>query len=70
MVARRFPPPWSIEQLDECFVVADANEQKLAYVYFDDEPQRRAVNNRLTKDEARRVAVNIARLARLLLRDK
>jgi hypothetical protein len=70
MVARRFPPPWSIEQLDECFVVADANEQKLAYVYFDDEPQRRAVNNRLTKDEARRVAVNIARLPRLLLRDK
>jgi hypothetical protein len=65
MAARRFPPPWSIEQLDECFVVADANEQKLAYVYFDDEPQRRAVNK-----EARRVAVNIARLPRLLLRDK
>jgi hypothetical protein len=45
--ARRFPPPWSIEQLDEAFVVADANGQKLAYVYFDDEPQRRAVNKRL-----------------------
>jgi hypothetical protein len=70
MSTRRFPPPWSIEQLDECFVVADGSGQKLAYVYFDDEPQRRAVNKRLTKDEARRVAVNIARLPRLLLRDK
>jgi hypothetical protein len=61
MTARRFPPPWSIEQLDECFVVADANGQKLAYVYFD-EPPRRAVNKRLTRDEVRRVAVNLARL--------
>jgi hypothetical protein len=66
MTTRRFPPPWSIEQLEECFVVADANGQKLAYVYFDDEPQRRAVNKRLTRDEARRVAVNIARLPRLV----
>jgi hypothetical protein len=44
MATRRFPPPWSIEQLDECFVVADGNGQKLAYVYFDDEPQRRATS--------------------------
>ena len=69
LTGRRFPPPWSIEQLEECFVVADSNGQNLAYVYFDDEPQRRAVNKRLTKEEARRVAVNIARLPRLLLRD-
>jgi len=40
---RRFPPPWSIEELDACFVVIDSAGQKLAYVYFEDEPGRRCV---------------------------
>ena len=35
---RRFPPPWSVEKLDACFVVKDHGGQKLAYVYFEDEP--------------------------------
>jgi hypothetical protein len=35
---RRFPPPWSVEELDACFVVKDHADQKLAYVYFEDEP--------------------------------
>ena len=40
--ARRFPPPWSIEELnDACFVVIHSAGQKLAYVYFEDEPGRR-----------------------------
>jgi hypothetical protein len=30
---RRFPPPWSVEELDACFVVRDQNGQQLAYVY-------------------------------------
>ena len=35
---RRFPPPWTIEELnDACFVVSDGAAQKLAYVYFEDE---------------------------------
>jgi hypothetical protein len=29
---RNFPPPWSVEELDSCFVVKDANGQALAYV--------------------------------------
>src|SRR5262252_9154419 len=33
---RRFPPPWSIEELEACFVVKDSAEQKLAYGYFQD----------------------------------
>ena len=38
---RRFPPPWSIEELDACLVVKDNAGQKLAYVYFEDEPGRK-----------------------------
>jgi hypothetical protein len=34
--ARRFPPPWTAEETDACFVVRDANGQ--TYVYFEDEP--------------------------------
>ena len=37
---RRFPPPWTIEELDACFVVIDSAEQKLAYVYFEEERGR------------------------------
>jgi hypothetical protein len=40
--ARRLPPPWTVEELDACFVVRDHSGQKLAYVYFEDEPGCRA----------------------------
>ena len=63
---RRFPPPWSIEELNEaCFVVRDTNGQQLAYVYFEEEPGRRSAAKLLTKDEARRIAANIAKLPEL-----
>jgi hypothetical protein len=42
MPARRFPPPWSIDELEACFVVRDHNGQALAYVYFEEEPGRRS----------------------------
>jgi hypothetical protein len=47
---RRFPPPWSVEELDACFVVKDSAGQKLAYVYFEDEPGRRSAAKLLTRD--------------------
>jgi hypothetical protein len=34
-LARRFPPPWSVEEYnDACFVVKDGGGQKLGYFYF------------------------------------
>jgi hypothetical protein len=44
---RRFTPPWSIEERQESFIVMDANGQQLAYLYFEDEPQRQMSMKRL-----------------------
>ena len=40
--------------------VRDENGQTLAYVYFEEEPGRRAAAHLLTRDEARRIAADIA----------
>jgi len=62
MAARRFPPPWTVEETDACFVVKDHAGMSLAYVYFEDEAGRRAAAKLLTRDEARRIAANVAKL--------
>jgi hypothetical protein len=48
MTARRFPPPWSVEEPDmklgqKCF--RDANRQALSYLYFEEEQGGRAARD-------------------------
>ena len=50
---RRFPPPWSIEELnDACFIARDADGQQLSAAKL------------LSKDEARRIAATKVSLAK------
>jgi len=62
LTARRFPPHWTVEDIDAAFVVEDGSGQKVAYVYYEEEPGRRSAAKLLTKDETRRIAANIAKL--------
>jgi len=55
MMQRRFPAPWSVEDIGAAFVVKDSAGQQLAYVYFEDEPGLRSAAKLLSKDEAREV---------------
>jgi hypothetical protein len=67
MPERHFPPPWSVEELDSCFVVKDANGQALAYIISKRNLLRRFRRRELlTRDEAQRIAAVFAKLPELL----
>jgi hypothetical protein len=64
--SRRFPAPWTAERMPGVYVVRDANGQQLAWVYARANEADARQAKVLTMDEARRIAVNIARLPELL----
>jgi len=65
--SRRFPPPWSIEDIGSAYIVKDSGRQKLAYIYYEeavgDRRPRSAHPRRGAAD-----AANVAKLPELLRR--
>ena len=61
-MSRRFPTPWTVQQIPGGFKVLDASGQALAYVYARENEAATLIAKVLTPDEARRIAANIAKL--------
>ncbi len=61
-----FPAPWYADKMPGGYGVRDANPLALVYIYGRANEAEARQAKVLTKDEARRIAVNIARLPALL----
>jgi hypothetical protein len=63
MAARRFPPPFTVHELNEAvFVIRDANGVTMSWTYYVGEGFHQLTGGKLTREEARVVAFGIARL--------
>ena len=63
---RRFPPPWSVDDIGGCFVVKANINRPLVFIYYGEGVARRSLARLLTRNAARRIAVGIAKLPELL----
>lgn len=67
-MTRRFSEPWTVQSSESAFWVEDAEGHRFGYTYFEERPQT-GLGPRphiLTKDEARRIVTNFAKLPTLL----
>jgi hypothetical protein len=63
---RRFPPPWTAEDVGGSFVVKASNDRPLVFIYYREGDGRRSLAKLLTRNAARRIATGIAKLPELM----
>jgi hypothetical protein len=66
MLGRRFTPPWDIEDNRSYFIIRDNSSKHCHTFIMKNEPGRSTAAGLLTRDEARRIANNIAELPELI----
>jgi hypothetical protein len=62
---RRFPPPWSVEDIGGSIVVKASNDRPLIFIYYREVVGRRSLAKLLSRNAAR-IATGIAKLPELL----
>ena len=62
----RFPLPWTVHRNDDAYWVEDATGQRFAFCYFRDVQAIGPGHSYLTRDSARRLARNVAKLPELI----
>ena len=62
----RFPAPWRVVEIPSGFAVEDASGLQLGVFYGRSDANLAGHTGFLTMDEARQMAINFAKLARLL----